>query len=156
MHDGAIPGTNHPTNNGLDPYIATRGENGWSTVYVGIPANLPYSKSFASTLDGADSRLENFAFGGPEICSLCFPDGSTGISVRRADGSLVQGMSGSEDQGPCANADILVKKRFSADGSHLVFGSTSEFVEEAGSSAIYDRKLATGTTSDISRLPNGD
>ena len=56
VHDGAIPGTNHPTNNGLDPYVATRGEDGWSTAYVGIPANLPYSKSFASTLDGADSR----------------------------------------------------------------------------------------------------
>ena len=104
VHDGAIPGTNHPTNNGLDPYVATRGEDGWSTAYVGIPANLPYSNSFASTLDAADSRLENFAFGGPEICSPCFADGSTGIPVRRADGSLVQGMSGPVTAGPSANA----------------------------------------------------
>ncbi len=31
VHDGGIPGTDHPTNRGPDPYIATRGEEGWST-----------------------------------------------------------------------------------------------------------------------------
>ena len=36
---GAIPGTDHPTNKGSDPYVATRTENGWSTEYVGVPAN---------------------------------------------------------------------------------------------------------------------
>jgi sugar lactone lactonase YvrE len=155
VHDGAIPGTNHPTNNGLDPYVATRGADGWNTSYVGIPANLPYSNSFASTLDAADAGLDTFAFGGPNICSPCFADGSTGLPVRLADGSLVQGMTGPKDPGPSANAAILVKKRFSDDGSHLVFGSTSQFVEGAGSPAIYDRDLGTGVTHDVSKLPNG-
>ena len=31
VHDGGIPGTGNPTNNGVDPYVATRGEEGWST-----------------------------------------------------------------------------------------------------------------------------
>ena len=39
VHDGGIPGTDHPTNRGVDPYVATRGEDGWTTEYVGIPAN---------------------------------------------------------------------------------------------------------------------
>jgi hypothetical protein len=65
-HDGAIPGTGQPTNDGLDPYLATRGENGWTTTYVGIPANAtPSPQTFASPLLEADPSLDTFAFGGP-------------------------------------------------------------------------------------------
>jgi hypothetical protein len=156
VHDGAIPGTNHPTNNGLDPYVATRGTDGWSTDYVGIPANLPYSDSFASTLSAADAGLDTFAFGGADICSPCFADGSTGVPVRLPDGSLVQGMTGPAEPAPPGAPDILVKKPLSADGGHLVFGSTSQFVNGAGNPALYDRELATGVTHDVSRLPNGN
>ncbi|HEY7257112.1 MAG TPA: hypothetical protein VH476_10570 [Solirubrobacterales bacterium] len=156
VHDGAIPGSGHPTNNGLDPYIATRGENGWSTSYVGVPANLPYSdESFASPLAGADASLDTFAFSGPGLCSPCFADGTTGIPVRLPDGSLVQGMTGSEQPGPSAVANMLVKKPVSADGTHLIFGSTSEFEEGAGSPAIYDRDLSTGITHAVSKGPGG-
>ena len=38
IHDGGIPGTGSPTNRGLDPYLAIRGDEGWSTSYVGIPS----------------------------------------------------------------------------------------------------------------------
>ena len=51
IHDGGIPGTGSPTNRGLDPYVATRGGNGWSTEYVGIPADsTPSAEPFASPL----------------------------------------------------------------------------------------------------------
>ncbi len=74
VHDGGIPGTGNPTNHGVDPYIATRGQNGWTTKYVGIPANDPFAKGpFGSTLLEADASLDTFAFGGEEICSPCFP-----------------------------------------------------------------------------------
>ena len=73
VHDGGIPGTNHPTNRGPDPYVATRTENGWSTEYVGVPANNPFSAApFTSIPSGADAKLETFAFGGFEGCSPCF------------------------------------------------------------------------------------
>ena len=39
VHNGGIPGTGNPTNRGVDPYVATRGEDGWTTKYVGIPAD---------------------------------------------------------------------------------------------------------------------
>jgi hypothetical protein len=156
VHDGALPGTGHPTNHGIDPYIATRGEDGWSTAYVGVPANLPYShESFASPLLGADAKLDTFAFGGEGLCSPCFPDGSTGVPVALPDGSIVQGMAGSENPGPEAEPDMLVKKPLSADGKHVIFGSTDQFVAGAGSPAIYERDLETGTTSVISNLPGG-
>ena len=71
------------------------------------------------------------------------------------DGSLVQGMQGPLAPGPGATPGILVKKSLSADGRHLVFGSTSEFETGAGSPAIYDRDLATGVTHAVSKLPAG-
>ena len=96
VHDGGIPGTDHPTNRGPDPYVATRNaETGWSTEYVGVPANNPFSAApFSSIPSGASADLETLAFGGPGGCSPCFEGGYTGIPVRLPDGSLVQGMSG--------------------------------------------------------------
>jgi hypothetical protein len=150
VNEGAIPGTDHPTNHGLDPYVASRGSEGWTTRYVGIPADLPYSGSFASTLAAADSTLDTFAFGGPELCSPCFADGSTGMPVRLPGGELVQGMTGPVDPSPSTKPNLLAKKPLSANGADLVFGSTTELVAGAGSAAIYDRDLATGITYDVS------
>ena len=156
VHDGAIPGSGHPTNHGLDPYVATRGADRWSTSYVGVPANMPYSdEAFASPLAGADASLDTFAFGGPGLCSPCFADGTAGVPVTLPDGSLVQGMQGSLQPGAGATAGMLVKKSLSADGKHLIFGSDSEFETGAGSPAIYDRDLATGVTHAVSKLPGG-
>jgi hypothetical protein len=156
IHDGALSGTGNPTNRGLDPYVATRGEAGWTTKYVGIPATDPFStESFGSPLLAADGSLNTFAFGGEGLCSPCFEDGSTGIPVTLPNGSLVQGMAGSEDPGTAAEPNMLAKKPLSANGVHLLFGSTEEFEAGAGSPAIYDRNLQSGTTHAVSKLPGG-
>ena len=159
LESGSIPGSGVPTSFPDDPYVATRGENGWSTKYVGIPAdNTKSSSPFASAFTAADDDLNTFAFAGPELCSPCFADGKTGIPVRRADGTLVQGMAGSTDPGPGAQAKFLVRKRLSADGSHLIFGSTEPFEAGApptGQPAIYSRDLDTGTTRVVSKDKDG-
>ena len=119
VDEGAIPGTNNPTNKGSDPYVATRTENGWSTEYVGVPANDPFaSNPFSSVPSGANSSLETFAFGAPGGCSPCFEGGYTGIPVRFA-GKLVQGMAGSLDPGPTAKPAGQIAKDLSADGDPL-------------------------------------
>ena len=66
MHFGVIPGiAGNPTNLGLDPYLAVRGNDGWTTKYVGLPANgMADEGAFGSPLFGADRDLQNFAFGG--------------------------------------------------------------------------------------------
>lgn len=157
VHNGGIPGTGSPTNRGVDPYVATRGENGWSTKYVGIPADgTPSAAPFSSTLIGAGAGLEAFAFGGPSICSPCFENGDTGEPVRLPGGSLVQGMAGSEEPGPSAKASEVVAKPLSADGSHFVFASTSRFEPDGNSNgdiSIYDRNLSTGVTHVVSKTP---
>jgi hypothetical protein len=157
VHFGAIPGTDHPTNLGLDPYVATRGEDGWTTEYVGVPANsAPGAEPFGSPLLGADATLTSFAFGGPTICDPCFSNGSTGIPIRVAGGALIQGMAGSL---PVANPEPAgqIDRAFSADGSHFLFGSTQKFEPDgnSGEVSIYDRDLATGVTRVVSKTPGG-
>jgi hypothetical protein len=159
VHFGAIPNTGDPTNFGLDPYVATRGGNGWSTDYVGIDAGGPPAnpEPFGSPLADSNSSLGTFAFGGEHLCDPCFEDGTSGIPVRLPNGSLVQGMRGSLNPGPSAEPSGEVRKALSADGSHLIFGSTSQFEPAGnnGSLTIYDRNLNAGTTQVASTMPNG-
>jgi DNA-binding beta-propeller fold protein YncE len=157
VHDGGIPGTGHPTNFGPDPYVATRTEHGWVTSYAGIPSNgTPSTSPFASTLAEADPNLDTFAFAGANLCSPCFEGGGTGIPMHMPDGSLVQGMAGSLDPGPSAKQDGYIGHYFSADGSHFIFGSTSQFEPDGnnnGDVSIYDRNLKTGETHVVSKTP---
>jgi len=160
MRSGTIPGiAGHPTNRGADPYVATRGANGWSTRYVGLPSNNPFATGpFASPLSGSDSALDAFSFGGAEICEPCFEDGSTNVPLRLSDGSLVQGMAGSMNPGPAEPAGTVAKP-LSADGSHFLFGTTFQFEDAANSNGtdatIYSRDLKAGTTEVVSTDETG-
>jgi DNA-binding beta-propeller fold protein YncE len=160
VHSGGIPGTGNPTNRGPDPYLATRDADNqrWNTRYVGIPADVPSDLPFSSTLLGADAVLDQFAFSGPDICDPCFPDGSQGIPVRNQEGELEQGMVGSM---PVANPVSAgqVNVPYSADGSHLVFGSEQQFETlgnpDNGNVTIYDRDLESGVTQVVSTDTTG-
>jgi hypothetical protein len=161
MRSGTIPGVaGNPTNHGADPYIATRGANGWSTRYVGLPSTNPFASGpFASPLSGFDSALGTFAFGGAEICSPCFEDGSTNVPLRLPGGNLVQGMAGSMQPSGPANSAGIVKAPLSADGSHFLFGSKAQFEPSANSNGtdatIYERDLKGGATEVISTDETG-
>ena len=64
-------------------------------------------------------------------------------------------MAGSIPQ-PAAEPAGFVGKRLSADGSHFVFGSTSQFEPDGndnGDVSIYDRNLNTGETHVVSKTP---
>ncbi len=160
VHNGGIPNTGDPPNKGVDAFVATRDEadQRWNTEYVGIPSTAPSSAPFASSLLGADSGLENFAFGGSDFCNPCFDDGSTGIPIHRPDGSLIQGMVGSIDvSNPMSAGGVF--KHFSDDGSHFLFSSMQQFEPEGNSSGtdatIYSRNLKAGTTEVVSTNPSG-
>jgi sugar lactone lactonase YvrE len=158
IHFGLIPGAaGSPTNYGRDPYVATRGTNGWTTKYVGLPADgMADSGAFGSPLLGTDSALSTFAFGGEGICEPCYGDGSINEPLRRPDGILEKGMAGSSN--PAADPAGEVRKPLSDDGSHLVFGAEKKFelAGNEGSPSIYDRNLETGLTQVVSTLENGD
>lgn len=156
-HAGAIPGPWNPTNKGPDPYLATRTSEGWVTSYLGLPADInPAAGSFASQLGEASARLDSLAFVGPDVCDPCFSSGiETGIPIRRADGSLFQGMAGSLDSTVPADArpEGKVAKYFSNDGRHLVFASKYAFEPGAntgGDLTVYERDLEAGVTEIVS------
>jgi hypothetical protein len=163
VHSGAIPGPWHATNNGPDPYLATRTSIGWSTAYEGLPSDInPQAGSFSSELGEADSQLGTLAFAGPKLCDPCFTDGGleTGIPLRLSDGRLVQGMAGSLEETVPATAkpEGKVAKYFSADGKHLVFASKYAFepgANSGGDLTVYDRDLGTSTTQIVSTDQNG-
>lgn len=159
LNFGKVPGVaGEPTNHGSDPYIATRTPSGWQTRYAGIPVGFPPAQaSFGSTPSEESANLATLTFGGPEICSPCFPDGKVGIPVSRG-GTISQGMAGALDPGSSAVPDGYIARQLSADGTHLVFGSASKFADgaaEDGDVSIYDRDLATGTTHVVSKDPGG-
>jgi hypothetical protein len=161
-HSGPVPGPWKATNRGPDPYIATRGESGWTTNYVGLPSDInPAAGTFSSVLGAADSGLRTFAFAGANLCSPCFSSGlETGIPVRLPSGDLVQGMAGSLDPGVAsAKPEGKVAKMISADGRHLIFASKYAFESGANNNGtdltIYDRDLNTGTTQIVSRSTGG-
>jgi hypothetical protein len=157
MFDGGIPGTGQPTNRGRDPYVATRGSDGWTTEYVGISADNAFAAGpFRSAVTDAGAGLEVFAFSDPDVCSPCFPGGGTGIPIRTPDGQLVQGMVGSIPQAaPVAAGEV--RKHLSADGQVLVFGSTTQLEPDAigGQVSIYARDLDAGVTHLVSKTPGG-
>ncbi len=162
IHDGGVPGIGAPTNHGVDPYVATRTPEGWSTEYVGLPAaGIPSTAPFGSPLLAADQDLDTFAFGGSGLCAPCFSTGiETGIPLHSPGAEKpVQGMAGPEEPAPSAKSDGYVAEPLSANGSHLIFGSTSAFVEGAndndGNVSIYDRDLKTGETHVVSKGPEG-
>jgi hypothetical protein len=159
LHYGTIPGVaGNPPNIGLDPYVAERGAEGWTTRYVGIAADgAPSAKSFGSPLAAADASLSTFVFGGEKLCDPCFEDGSTGIPVRLPTGGLVQGMRG-EIPAPEAEPSGYVAKPLSADGTHLVFGSKTPLQSDgrSGEVSIYDRNLSNGVTHVVSKTPSGE
>ncbi len=157
VHDGGIPGFPESTNRGIDPYVATRTEAGWTTEYEGIPASgTPSSQPFSSTLLEGDSTLGTLAFGGPEICSPCFEDGSTGNPIHLPNGELVQGLAGSISK-PAEPAGYIAR-HLSADGSHFVFGTKTKLESDGNENeiSIYDRDLNTGETHVVSKTPAGE
>lgn len=162
IHDGAIPEVaGDPTNKGVDPYVATRGNLGWSTDYVGIPSGVDKASGpFSSTLAEADPKLDTFAFAGPGICNPCFAKGiESGIPLHLPNGDLVQGMAGSEEPEPSAKPDGYIAKYFSDNGDHMIFGSVSHFSPGGGSSgdvSIYDRDLRTNETHIVSNAPDSE
>ena len=96
VHDGGIPGTGNPTNRGVDPYVATRGADGWTTEYVGIPGRW-HAVDRALQLDPArkptpaSTRSPSAV---PKSARRASPTAAPASRSTSPTGELVQGMAG--------------------------------------------------------------
>jgi hypothetical protein len=153
VEGGALPGIGGIGPLAGDPYLATRGEAGWSTVYTGVS-----STEASSGVPGGFSPDMGYSFykAAGEGSAVLAPN--TGY-IRYPDGHfelLGQGSIGNVD--PHA-----VARWISEGGSHIVFetggeGATAVQLEPAaapdGTGALYDRTL-DGETHVVSLKPGG-
>ena len=150
VHDGGIPGTGNPTNHGLDPYVATRTAARLEHQLRRHPRRRPrrHRRPSPRLLGRADASLDTFAFGGPDICSPCFADGTTGIPVRMPDGSLVQGMVGSLNPAPRPKRPASCRQDASRPTARTSSSArppgSSRTATSTATSRSTDRNLVTG------------
>ena len=104
VRSGAIPGVGAAPNHGPDPYVATRGSEGWNTEYVGVSSEnslLDRSLRVPSPRRRSDPRHLRLRRLGHLL--PCFEDGSTNIPLRLPNGQLAEGMGAVADPAgpPC-------------------------------------------------------
>lgn len=161
IEGGSVPGFEATGSYGGDPYLASRGEDGWTTAYTGpTPAESPAlipggpSPDQGYSFWATGSNKGSAAIAGSFTSYLRYPDGHSALIGR---GSL--------------GVDPLVEgKLISPGGGHVIFVSrkTPDHVpvplEETsppeGTNAIYDRTIDSATgeeqTHVISLLPGDE
>jgi hypothetical protein len=136
IEGGIIPGTEGTGSLNGDPYLATRGEGGWSTVGAGGKGS-----EFNSVEPGGHSPDQAYSLwrgvvNGAGTTYLRYPDGHSE--------PLGQGNLGTDPQ--------ALPGWISPGGTHIVFSSNVHLEKGVQAGAVYDR---TGSTTHVvSLLPN--
>jgi hypothetical protein len=138
---GTLPGTEGTGSLHGDPYLATRGEDGWGTVSTG-----PNGEEAASVVPGSPSPDQGYSFWQGGFSYVRYPDSHSALVGR-----------GSITDDPNAEGELI-----SENGGHIVFASTNHLSNKAvqlepnappdGTEAIYDR-TADEVTHVVSLLP---
>jgi hypothetical protein len=157
VEGGSIPGIGGTGSYLGDPYVSSRGADGWSTVYTG-----PSGAEAATVMPGGTSPDQGYSFFHAEReGSLVIDAGALNPStsyLRYPDGHVALLGVGSIDTDPEATGFLI-----SGNGSHVIFGTgygatptTAVQLEPdaapSGTRAIYDR-TPDGVTHVVSLLP---
>jgi hypothetical protein len=167
----AIPGTGDPQNNTGDMYVASRGNDGWTSRYVGIPA----SENIQNT-GPPDNNDHATMFVDRGLTKVLSWSGSTALLSSNlaesyapfawnSDGSSlgrwptnVESIPGGTDY--VSEGGYVGSSRPSQDFSHYAFSSrTLAFAEGGLTSApgsAYDNDIAAETVSIVSKTPSGE
>lgn len=156
IEGGSLPGSEATGSYGGDPYLATRGEGGWSTEYAGpsgaeSPALIPGGPSPDQEYSfwATGSAEGTAAIGGNFTAYLHYPDGHSALLGR-----------GNADVDPHAQGKLI-----SENDDHVIFQTGGSFfavhIEENappdGTAAVYDRTIDPTTgeekTHVVSLLP---
>ena len=167
----AIPGTGDPQNNTGDMYVASRGTDGWTSRYVGIPA----TENIQNT-GPPDNEYHGTMFVDRGLTTVLSWSGNTAALsknlaesyapyVWESDGSSLGRWPTNLDSVP-GGTDYVSEGGFegssrpSEDFSHYAFSSrTLAFAEGGLTSApgsAYDNDIAAETVSIVSKTPSGE
>jgi hypothetical protein len=177
---GSIPGPWNPQNVFGDMYVATRSAAGWSTHYVGIPADQrpsaggpPNGGIFTGSLWRADpilssrsmDRFLDWEHGQQGLGNIEIrQSGSMAPYMWGADGAAHGRLPTNAAEIPNGEADLREygfngDMKPSADFSHYFFSSSNVAFAPggltSGNGSVYDNDLATGTVEIVSKLSNG-
>ena len=141
----ASPGTGNPTNRGVDPYVATRGDRRLDDQLRRHPRRRPLA-------DGPSPRPSPkptpASTPSPSAAPKSARPASPTASHRRSRSACRTAASSrawpARSRSPAPNPAGFVGKHLSADGTHFVFGSTAKFEPDGngnGDVSIYDRDL---------------
>jgi len=146
IEGGSLPGFEGTGSKGGDPYLASRGPNGWTTASVG-----PNGTEALALRPGSSTPDKGYSFWG-----TLGEDGSAVIEgkntnyVRFPDGHSELVGQGSLGSDPVADGKLI-----SESGAHILFESTVRLEPNApngGTKTVYDRTL-DGVTHVVSLLP---
>jgi len=145
IEGGSLPGFEGTGSKGGDPYLASRGANGWSTVSAG-----PNGTEAIALRTGSSTPDKGFSFWGALSEGSAVIEGKDTNYVRFPDGHSELVGQGSLGSDPGAEGKLI-----SENSAHILFASTAQLEPNApnsGTNAIYDRTL-DGTTHVVSLLP---
>jgi hypothetical protein len=166
----AIPGTGDPQNNTGDMYVASRGDDGWTSHYVGIPATENIQNTGPPDVAGRATMFVNrgltkvlswsgstAALSGNLIESYApYAWNSDGSSLGRLPTNLGS-VPGSMDY--VSDGGYVGASRPSEDFSHYAFSSRNLAFGEGGLTSapgsVYDNDIAAETVSVVSKTPAG-
>jgi hypothetical protein len=145
IEGGILPGGEGTGSQAGDPYLATRGKSGWSSVYTGPP-----SAESPNLLPGSNSPDQGYSFWSANGEGSAAIEGKVTNYVRYPDGHSA--LVGRGDLGSDAQAE---GKLITDSGGHIVLASFKQLTEDAppsGTQTVYDR-TADEVTHLISLLP---